>query len=59
MKGKHLLLLLFSIYNLSILTSCSNDDDDEYVGNWVRVSDLDGKPRSNAAAFVVGSKAFV
>lgn len=58
MKGKHLLLLLFSIYNLSILTSCSNDDD-EYVGNWVRVSDLDGKARSNAAAFVIGSKGYI
>ena len=59
MKGKHLLLLLFSIYNLSILTSCSNDDDDEYVGNWVRVSDLDGKARANAATFVIGNKGYL
>lgn len=59
MKGKHLLLLLFSICNLSILTSCSNDDDDEYVGNWVRVSDLDGKARANAATFVIGNKGYL
>ena len=59
MKGKHLLLLLFSICNLSFLTSCSNDDDDEYVGNWVRVSDLDGKARANAATFVIGNKGYL
>mgnify|MGYP003622767620 CR=1 FL=1 len=58
MKGKYLLLFL-SIYSLLIITSCSNEDDDEYVGNWVRVSDLDGKPRSNASSFVIGSKGYL
>ena len=41
------------------LSSCSNDDDDELIGNWVRVSDLDGKPRSNASAFVLNGLGYI
>lgn len=58
MRGKYLLLLL-SIYNVLLLTSCKNDDEEDKIGNWVRVSDLDGKPRSNAASFSLGGKGYL
>lgn len=43
----------------SVLYSCNNDDDSTLLGNWIRVSDLDGMPRSNAAAFVVNGKGYM
>lgn len=54
----------FSVLGLAFLgllsiTSCRNDDDDELIGNWVRVSDLDGKPRSNASAFVLNGLGYI
>lgn len=35
-----------------LMTSCSTDDDDEdLIGYWVRVSDFDGIARSEASSF--------
>mgnify|MGYP002713153566 CR=1 FL=1 len=43
------------IFTLSILSfySCSNDDDDEELGNWVDRSVFDGSPRSSVSGFVI------
>lgn len=43
----------------ALFMSCSNDDDDTLLGNWVRVSDFDGMPRANAAAFVLNGKGYL
>lgn len=43
----------------ALLTGCSNDDDNTLYGNWVRVSDFDGMPRANAAAFVINGKGYL
>jgi len=56
---KRLSVLILALAGIFLLSSCKNDDDDELVGNWVRVSDLDGKPRSNASAFVVNGKGYL
>jgi len=58
MNGK-LSILALTLVGTFLVVSCRNDDDDELIGNWVRVSDLDGKPRSNASAFVVSGKGYI
>lgn len=59
MNGK-LSILALTLVGTFLIMSCSNDDDDdELTGNWVRVSDLDGKPRSNASSFVVNGKGYI
>ncbi|RRQ45230.1 Kelch repeat-containing protein [Chryseobacterium sp. SC28] len=53
-------VLVLALASTFFLSNCSNDDnEEELVGNWVRVSDLDGKPRSNASAFVVNGKGYL
>lgn len=52
-------MLALTLVGTFLISSCRNDNDDELIGNWVRVSDLDGKPRSNASAFVVNGKGYI
>lgn len=53
-------ILALTLVGTFLVLSCRNDDDeDELIGNWIRVSDMDGKPRSNASAFVVNGKGYV
>ncbi|GEP96411.1 Kelch repeat-containing protein [Chitinophaga cymbidii] len=43
-----------------LLAACSNnDDDDDFIGNWIERSELAGKPRSEAVAFVINDTAYV
>ena len=42
-----------------VLVSCSNDEDTDLVGNWVKKSSFDGPARSSATSFVIGSYAYV
>ena len=40
--------------------SCdSGEDDDDFLGNWVEMSDFEGFRRSNAVSFVIGDVAYV
>jgi len=40
--------------------SCSDDSDDEdTIGNWIRVAPLEGSPRSGAVTFTIGELAYV
>jgi N-acetylneuraminic acid mutarotase len=57
--NRKLSIFALTIVGTLLVTSCKNDDDEELMGNWVRVSDLDGKPRSNASAFVVNGKGYI
>ena len=44
---------------LFAFTGCSDDDDDELIGNWKKVSDFEGVPRYGAASFIVNDVAYV
>ncbi|WP_026712683.1 Kelch repeat-containing protein [Flavobacterium daejeonense] len=55
-KGRTLIaMLLMSL----VFVGCSNDDDEELTGNWIKKSSFDGPARSSAASFVIGSYAYV
>jgi hypothetical protein len=47
---------------LSLTSGCKKDEDsssEELVGNWYKRSDFEGVPRSGAAVFTIGNKAYV
>ncbi|RHJ80322.1 kelch repeat-containing protein [Parabacteroides sp. AM08-6] len=58
MTHKKLWMLLVALLPV-IITSCSDDDDEDLIGNWVRVSDFDGLARYDAAAFSIGNKGYI
>lgn len=49
-------LLLLSPF---IMSACSDDDDDEYMGKWYRMSDFDGLARRGASSFTIGNKGYI
>ncbi|MEL6304465.1 MAG: kelch repeat-containing protein [Bacteroidota bacterium] len=53
------ILWSLTVVLLMVCTSCSEDDGDEELGNWVDRSVLDGTPRSSAAAFSLGSNGYM
>lgn len=56
---KKFFLLSMILTGLVLNSSCNQDEDETLLGNWVRRSDFEGVPRSNAVAFSVGELAFV
>lgn len=56
LKGRTLITML--LMGL-VFVSCSNDDDEELLGNWIKKSSFDGPARSSATSFVIGSYAYV
>ena len=52
-RTSYLILLLLLSF------ACTEEDEDDLVGNWVRRSDFEGVPRSNAVAFSIGDFAYV
>jgi N-acetylneuraminic acid mutarotase len=61
-KSKNTLINFLSLIflSLTLLVSCKNDDEEEdLIGNWVKMSDFEGVPRADAVAFTIGSKAYV
>jgi N-acetylneuraminic acid mutarotase len=57
------LIALFSLCTLLFvgLLSCEKaaDDDDDYVGNWVRKSEFEGVGRTEAVTFTIDNKVYV
>lgn len=45
--------------SLFLFSACQDDDDSDLIGNWIRRSDFEGVPRSNAVSFTIGNVAFV
>lgn len=39
--------------------SCMNDDDDDLIGTWYRMSDFDGLARHGASSFTIGNKGYL
>lgn len=58
MTNKKLFLLL-TIILPTIFISCSDDDDEDLMGKWYRMSDFDGLARSNASSFTIGNKGYL
>lgn len=58
LKRKGMFFLLFAVVSLTIL-GCSEDDEDEDLGNWITSSTFDGIARSRATSFVIGNKGYV
>ena len=50
---------MIPIILILFLFSCSTDDEEEELGNWVERSVLDGTPRSSAAAFTLGNMGYM
>lgn len=44
---------------LVIFSSCSDDDEEDLVGNWVELSDFEGIPRSDAVGISLEGKGYI
>lgn len=54
------LLSMAAIMGLIGLVACNGDDeDDDFLGNWIEQSEFEGIRRSNAVSFVIGDIAYV
>lgn len=56
-KRKWTIALLIPV--LAFQFSCDSSSDDVEVGNWIELSDYEGKTRSSSTAFVIESAAYV
>ncbi|GAF04266.1 Kelch repeat-containing protein [Saccharicrinis fermentans] len=57
---KHSLIILSAMILCGIsFVSCSNDDDDDYLGNWVEMGDVGKVPRTEAVCFTIENTAYV
>ena len=52
-------ILLVGFLALPLFTSCNKTTEDVLVGNWVKLSDFDGIPRSDAVGFSIGTKGYL
>ena len=57
-KIKIWLQVLILILAVPVFNSCK-DKEEELVGNWEKMSDFDGIPRSDAVGFAIGSKGYL
>ncbi|MDX1939499.1 MAG: hypothetical protein SFU99_03050 [Saprospiraceae bacterium] len=59
---RSLFFLFFIALGMTALQSClfnGDEDDENILGNWIRRSDFEGIPRSNAVSFTIGNIAYV
>lgn len=57
--NRRIMLLGLAIAVTVPLVSCNNDNGVDLVGNWVRVSDFDGRARTKASAFVIDNVGYI
>src|SRR6186713_605362 len=53
------LKVYFLALTMITLASCTSDDDDEKLGNWIRRAEYNGNARQDAACFVIGDTAYI
>lgn len=53
------IVIIIGILGSQLLTSCKGKTVDTLVGNWVKLSDFDGIPRSDAVGFSIGTKGYI
>ena len=58
-KTNQAVAAVLSIMSFSIMPACSSDEEDELVGNWVKVSDFDGVARCSAVTFTVDGTVYI
>ena len=59
MEKNYWLLLALLAFALPVVGCSDDEDEEELVGNWVKVSDFDGVARCSAVTFTVGGKVYV
>ncbi len=54
-------LVAWIVIMLPLFSACDlgSSDEDDTLGNWIRRSDFEGVPRSNAVTFTIGNYAYV
>lgn len=55
----HKRILVFLIAFLPVIITACSDDDDDLIGKWYRVSDMDGLARSDASSFTIDNKGYL
>jgi N-acetylneuraminic acid mutarotase len=60
-RSQFLLYSVLTAITFVLFVACDNtsEEEEDLVGNWIELSDLDGVPRSDAVVFTIGSKAYV
>ncbi len=51
--------IFFTLVSLLLFSACSDDSDDEDLGNWVNRSVFDGSPRSSISGFVIDNVGYM
>jgi N-acetylneuraminic acid mutarotase len=52
-------LFLLICLTIPIMMSCEKSDDEDLVGNWIRLSDFDGLARGDAVGFSISDKGYI
>lgn len=58
MTHKTLFTCLIALFPV-VFTSCGEDEDEDLIGTWQRLSDLDGLARGDASSFTIGNKGYL
>ncbi|TLX74679.1 galactose oxidase [Labilibacter sediminis] len=59
MIKQSILITIFLLSFSALFISCSDDDDEDFLGNWISKSDFDGIPRTEAICFTINNKAYI
>ncbi|CAA9197171.1 Kelch repeat-containing protein [Flavobacterium collinsii] len=52
-------IVFAALFSSLFFIGCSNDSDEDLIGNWIKKSAFDGPARSSATSFVIGDYAYV
>lgn len=52
-------IISMTVLSLFFLSACSNDDEDDELGNWIDRSVFDGSPRSSVSGFTIGNTGYM